>query len=272
MCQFQQGTGERCTTKCPLFIPHRQIILSTGKTELAHGQAYTQYVISEVKKEAIFSWLDIVPINYWATFLFLDPHNYGGVPFAASGESGELLAKYVEAHNKNIAGQQGPEEGQGLEDKENNHDENEANIKKNKKVNSRRRGKRREINMRFEDDTESEHGGRSSAATQTRPQRGQSVATQFEVRFFFFPPTAHEITRDENEVPVVSHWNIWEYLPLKAQSYFVLMILEFVRILHQNKELHRKLKSRLNKGAYFPSLLLFILALAQSLHRQRGRE
>mgnify|MGYP006983414738 CR=1 FL=1 len=52
----------------------------------------------------------------------------------------------------------------------------------------------------------------------------------------------------ENEVPVVAHWNIGEYLPLKLQNYFVLMVSEFVRTLHQNKELHHKLKSRLDKG------------------------
>ena len=58
---------------------------------------------------------------------------------------------------------------------------------------------------------------------------------------------------------MVSHWNIGEYLPVKVQSYFVLMISEFVRILHQNKELHSKLRARLNKGGVhiIHSLYLF---------------
>jgi len=32
----------------------------------------------------------LTPTNYWATFLFMDPHNYGGVPLT-NGEDVENL-------------------------------------------------------------------------------------------------------------------------------------------------------------------------------------
>lgn len=132
--------------------------MSTGKLDLPHGQSYTNYLITEVKKEPIFSWLDLVPTNYWATFLFMDLHNYGGVPFTDQDPAGKdkTLTKYVEAHHKNLLRQQAGEDDEDNEDKENSHDDNEANIKKNRKGRKKRvaRRKKKEINVRFEDDTD----------------------------------------------------------------------------------------------------------------------
>jgi len=128
--------------------------------ELARGLAYANYVIGEVMKVAIFSLLDIVPSNTWATFLFMDLHNYGGVPFTDSESSNgedKALTKYVAAHHKNILRRQQHQqhEDEDDEDKENNMDDNEVNIKKGGKRKARRttRRKKKEINVRFEDDT-----------------------------------------------------------------------------------------------------------------------
>ncbi|MED6160431.1 DNA polymerase epsilon catalytic subunit A [Stylosanthes scabra] len=69
-----------------VFANFSKIIIDTGKYDLDAAKAYCDSLLRTIQSRDLFEWIELEPLQFWRSLLFMDQYNYGGIP-AKSDES-----------------------------------------------------------------------------------------------------------------------------------------------------------------------------------------
>lgn len=79
-----------------VFASFSKIIIDTGKSDISAAKAYCDNVIKNVQTRELFEWIELEPLQFWHSLLFMDQYNYGGIqashsdgPLEVNSEPGE---------------------------------------------------------------------------------------------------------------------------------------------------------------------------------------
>ncbi|XP_055836278.1 DNA polymerase epsilon catalytic subunit A-like [Solanum dulcamara] len=82
-----------------VFASFSKIIIDTGKSDIFAAKAYCDNVIKNVQSRELFEWIELEPLQFWHSLLFMDQYNYGGIqarhsdgPLEVNSEPGEESA------------------------------------------------------------------------------------------------------------------------------------------------------------------------------------
>ncbi|PWA95928.1 DNA polymerase epsilon catalytic subunit [Artemisia annua] len=62
-----------------VFANFSKIILDTGKSDLFAAQAYCDSLLKTIQTRDLFEWIELEPMQFWHSLLFMDQYNYGGI-------------------------------------------------------------------------------------------------------------------------------------------------------------------------------------------------
>ncbi|RVW54423.1 DNA polymerase epsilon catalytic subunit A [Vitis vinifera] len=69
-----------------VFANFSKVIIDTGKSDLSAAKAYCDSLLKLCKLD-LFEWIEIEPLHFWHSLLFMDQYNYGGVQARSHGGS-----------------------------------------------------------------------------------------------------------------------------------------------------------------------------------------
>uniref|UniRef100_J3LD65 DNA polymerase epsilon catalytic subunit n=1 Tax=Oryza brachyantha TaxID=4533 RepID=J3LD65_ORYBR len=72
-----------------IFANFSKIIIDTGKVELPSARAYCDSLLKTLQTRDIFEWVELEPLHYWHSLLFMDQYNYGGIQAKMQNETSE---------------------------------------------------------------------------------------------------------------------------------------------------------------------------------------
>ncbi|XP_075078061.1 DNA polymerase epsilon catalytic subunit A [Nicotiana tabacum] len=79
-----------------VFASFSKIIIDTGKSDVSAAKAYCDSVIKTVQNRELFEWIELEPLQFWHSLVFMDQYNYGGIqarlsdgPLEVNSEPGE---------------------------------------------------------------------------------------------------------------------------------------------------------------------------------------
>ncbi|KAJ4832189.1 DNA polymerase epsilon catalytic subunit A [Turnera subulata] len=70
-----------------IFANFAKVIIDTGKFNLSAAQAYCNSLVKTLQSREMFEWIELEPLQYWHSLLFMDQYNYGGIPARADDTS-----------------------------------------------------------------------------------------------------------------------------------------------------------------------------------------
>ncbi|KAK1354606.1 DNA polymerase epsilon catalytic subunit [Heracleum sosnowskyi] len=76
-----------------IFANFSKIIIDTGKSDLSAGKAYCDSLLRALQTRDLFEWIEIEPMQFWHSLLFMDQYNYGGIQAKVDGKSSDNIAK-----------------------------------------------------------------------------------------------------------------------------------------------------------------------------------
>ncbi|KAK9127695.1 hypothetical protein Syun_016492 [Stephania yunnanensis] len=82
-----------------IFADFSKVIIDTGKSDLSAAQAYCDCLLKTLHSRQVkdlFEWIELEPLHFWHTLLFMDQFNYGGIQARTIGS---LSADNLEAPN-----------------------------------------------------------------------------------------------------------------------------------------------------------------------------
>lgn len=62
-----------------IFASFSKIIIDTGKSDLASASVYCDSVLKTLQTRDLFEWIELEPLQYWHSLLFMDQYNFGGI-------------------------------------------------------------------------------------------------------------------------------------------------------------------------------------------------
>ncbi|KAL6634447.1 hypothetical protein ACP70R_027118 [Stipagrostis hirtigluma subsp. patula] len=62
-----------------IFANFSKIIIDTGKMDLPSAHAYCDSLLKTLQTRDLFEWIELEPLHYWHSLLFMDQYNYGGI-------------------------------------------------------------------------------------------------------------------------------------------------------------------------------------------------
>lgn len=62
-----------------IFANFSKIIIDTGKVDLLSARAYCDSLLKTLQTRDLFEWIELEPLHYWHSLLFMDQYNYGGI-------------------------------------------------------------------------------------------------------------------------------------------------------------------------------------------------
>ncbi|URE33478.1 DNA polymerase [Musa troglodytarum] len=62
-----------------IFANFSKIIIDTGKIELSAARAYCDCLLRTLQTRELFEWIELEPLHFWHSLLFMDQLNYGGI-------------------------------------------------------------------------------------------------------------------------------------------------------------------------------------------------
>jgi len=62
-----------------IFANFSKIIIDTGKVDLASAHAYCDSLLKTLQTRDLFEWIELEPLHFWHSLLFMDQYNYGGI-------------------------------------------------------------------------------------------------------------------------------------------------------------------------------------------------
>ncbi|KAF5727520.1 DNA polymerase epsilon catalytic subunit A [Tripterygium wilfordii] len=66
-----------------IFANFSKVIIDTGKSDIAAAKAYCDSLVKALQTRELFEWIELEPLNFWHSLLFMDQYNYGGIPVRA---------------------------------------------------------------------------------------------------------------------------------------------------------------------------------------------
>lgn len=70
-----------------IFADFSKIIIDTGKVDILAGRAYCDCLIKTLQTRDLFEWIELEPLRFWHSLLFMDQHNFGGIQAKSSANS-----------------------------------------------------------------------------------------------------------------------------------------------------------------------------------------
>ncbi|GMH11122.1 hypothetical protein Nepgr_012963 [Nepenthes gracilis] len=62
-----------------IFANFSKVIVDTGKADLSAAEAYCDSLLKTLQSRELFEWIEIEPLHFWHSLLFMDQYNYGGI-------------------------------------------------------------------------------------------------------------------------------------------------------------------------------------------------
>lgn len=81
-----------------IFANFAKIIIDTGKSDLSAAKAYSDSLIRALQTRDLFEWIELEPLQFWHSLLFMDQYNYGGIQARVHGRSSEDISKQNDEH------------------------------------------------------------------------------------------------------------------------------------------------------------------------------
>ncbi|EXB53718.1 DNA polymerase epsilon catalytic subunit A [Morus notabilis] len=66
-----------------VFANFSKVIIDTGKFDLSAAKAYCDCLLKALQTRDLFEWIELEPLQFWHSLLFMDQYNYGGIPAKA---------------------------------------------------------------------------------------------------------------------------------------------------------------------------------------------
>ena len=216
-----------------IYASFNKLIIATNKTTLDAAKEYVNFIIDTVQARQLFSRVHLQPKKYWSSFLYNDNHNYGGILLHEEGAEEVAKAQDTASSEASIPGEEiqtevnanGDLAGFIVDDDEvemdESYDENRnpdhAEIDGSASQ-SRRKRKKKESNGPRDRLEELEESLNQTLAQRMEAEEGNVV-----------PQKAHapDMSGLEN-LSILSHWNLVDYLPEKVQEPFEVVIGEFI--------------------------------------------
>lgn len=63
-----------------IFADFSKIIIDTGKFDISAAKAYCESLLKALQSRELFEWIEIEPLQFWHSLLFMDQYNFGGIP------------------------------------------------------------------------------------------------------------------------------------------------------------------------------------------------
>nr|XP_019702821.2 DNA polymerase epsilon catalytic subunit A isoform X2 [Elaeis guineensis] len=62
-----------------IFANFSKIVIDTGKIDLSAARAYCDCLLKTLQTRDLFEWIELEPLHFWHSLLFMDQYNYGGI-------------------------------------------------------------------------------------------------------------------------------------------------------------------------------------------------
>ncbi|WCJ41776.1 DNA polymerase epsilon catalytic subunit A [Euphorbia peplus] len=66
-----------------VFANFSKVIIDTGKFSLSTAKTYCDSLLKTLQTRELFEWIELEPVQFWHSLLFMDQYNYGGIPARA---------------------------------------------------------------------------------------------------------------------------------------------------------------------------------------------
>nr|KAJ0201048.1 hypothetical protein LSAT_V11C600314360 [Lactuca sativa] len=82
-----------------IFANFSKVILDTGKSDLSAAQAYCDSLLKALQTRDLFEWIELEPMQFWHSFLFMDQYNYGGIQAKLDAKNSDPQVELVSSWN-----------------------------------------------------------------------------------------------------------------------------------------------------------------------------
>ncbi|CAI9778339.1 unnamed protein product [Fraxinus pennsylvanica] len=72
-----------------VFASFKKVIINTGKSDLSAAKAYCDSILKTIQTRELFEWIELEPLQFWYSLLFMDQYNYGGIQARLKDRSAE---------------------------------------------------------------------------------------------------------------------------------------------------------------------------------------
>ncbi|KAI3992350.1 hypothetical protein MKX01_030071 [Papaver californicum] len=79
-----------------IFADFSKIIIDTGKSDLSAAQAYCDCLLKTLQTRDLFEWVELEPLHFFYSLLFMDQYNYGGIQAKADGASSSDVSRTLD--------------------------------------------------------------------------------------------------------------------------------------------------------------------------------
>ncbi|XP_052190980.1 DNA polymerase epsilon catalytic subunit A-like isoform X2 [Diospyros lotus] len=69
-----------------IFANFSKIIIDTGKSDLFAAKAYCDSLLKTLQARDLFEWIELEPLQFWHSLLFMDQYNFGGIQARTNSE------------------------------------------------------------------------------------------------------------------------------------------------------------------------------------------
>ncbi|KAI3971229.1 hypothetical protein MKX01_021996 [Papaver californicum] len=76
-----------------IFADFSKIIIDTGKSDLSAAQAYCDCLLKTLQTRDLFEWIELEPLHFFHSLLFMDQYNYGVIQAKADGASSSDVSR-----------------------------------------------------------------------------------------------------------------------------------------------------------------------------------
>ncbi|XP_057955577.1 DNA polymerase epsilon catalytic subunit A-like [Malania oleifera] len=85
-----------------IFANFSKIIIDTGKLDLSTAKAYCDSLLKTLQTRDLFEWIELEPLHFWHSLLFMDQYNYGGIQAKAHTGSSAGISRptYESMHDE----------------------------------------------------------------------------------------------------------------------------------------------------------------------------
>ncbi|CAM9095659.1 unnamed protein product, partial [Laminaria digitata] len=259
---------------CVVFASFQKVIIATNKSDVKAAREYAKFVVSTVTSRDLFNTLQLEPKMFWEQLLFLDDQNYGGIQVQGSlfeeegvgGGGGDATGEEDDDAKKSGAGSRDEDEGsdsdgeeeegaaldegdsEGLQDSEEEEEEEEGGGEEGGGEGGRRERRLRRLKG-------IKAAGKKKASPEANGDidlaEGDDEADDVAV----IEPANDRATgggtlAGRKIPPIVSHWNLAEYLPASVRQVFLILVSTFLLKPHEKarqlREQHEKMVASLS--------------------------
>ncbi|KAA8544223.1 hypothetical protein F0562_022235 [Nyssa sinensis] len=85
-----------------IFANFSKVVIDTGKSDLSAAKAYCSSLLKTLQTRDLFEWIELQPLQFWHSLLFMDQYNYGGIQARAHGGSSEGILEPCNESNESL--------------------------------------------------------------------------------------------------------------------------------------------------------------------------